>query len=66
MRQLQSGTAHHHRPPTRGAAMNEGDYWTIVLADAAAPGDDPHFLDNRSDAFCEAALTDTLTDWAHQ
>ena len=46
--------------------MNEGDNWTIVLTDAAAPGDDRHFLDNRSDAFCEGALTDTLTDRAHQ
>lgn len=46
--------------------MNEGDNWTIVLTDAAAAGDDRHFLDNRSDAFCEAALTDTLTDLAHQ
>ncbi len=46
--------------------MNEGDYRTIVLIDAAAPSDDRHFLDNRSDAFCESALTDTLTDWAHQ
>ena len=46
--------------------MNEGDNWTIVLTDAAAPGDDRHFLDNRSDACCEAALTGTLTDCTHQ
>ena len=46
--------------------MNEGDYWTILHVDAAAPGDDQHFLDNWFDAFCEAALTDTLTDRAHQ
>jgi hypothetical protein len=46
--------------------MNEGDYWTTLLIDTAAPSDDRHFLDNRSDAFCEAALADTLTDWAHQ
>ncbi|HEY3646407.1 MAG TPA: hypothetical protein VGL33_00420 [Streptosporangiaceae bacterium] len=45
--------------------MNEGDYWTILLIDAAAPGD-WHFLDNGSDALCEAALTDTPADWAHQ
>jgi hypothetical protein len=45
--------------------MNEGDYWTILLIEAAAPGDDRHFLDIRSDACCEAALTDTLMDWAH-
>jgi hypothetical protein len=46
--------------------MNEGDYWTALLIDPAAPGDDRHFLDNRSDARCEAALTDTPADWAHQ
>lgn len=45
--------------------MNEGDYRTILLIDTAAPGDDRHFLDNRSDALCEAALIDILTDYAH-
>jgi hypothetical protein len=46
--------------------MNEGDYWTTLLIDAAAAGDDRHLLDYRSDAFCEATLTDTLTDCTHQ
>lgn len=46
--------------------MNEGDYWTILLIDASAPGDDRRLVDNRPDARCEAALTDTLTDCAHQ
>jgi len=40
--------------------MNEAD-WTTLLIDAPAAGDDPHLLDDLSDAFCEAALTGTLT-----
>jgi hypothetical protein len=45
--------------------MNDGDYWTTLLIDAAAARDDQHLL-VQSDPFCEAALTHPLTDWIHQ
>jgi hypothetical protein len=46
--------------------MNQDDYRTTLLIDAAAAGDDRHLPDYRPDAFCEAALTGTLTDCTHQ
>ena len=42
--------------------MNQGDYWTTLLTDAAAAGDDRCLRDRRPDAFRAAAPTHTLAD----